>query len=112
MRPQHQLLHGPALAAVLKLLEPGPQSGYQLSARLRVACPQAITLGEASLYALLHYMEAHRLVSAAWSETDGQRRRSYQLTEHGRRRLDEETRQWQSLTPLFLDSNAVHQVRS
>jgi DNA-binding PadR family transcriptional regulator len=101
MRAEHQLLHGPALAAVLKLLDRGPQSGFELAAQLRSACPQALALGEASLYALLYYLEAHRLATASWQQANGTRRRTYSLTERGRHRLADESRHWQSLATLF-----------
>jgi PadR family transcriptional regulator PadR len=101
MRPEHELLHGPALAAALRLLELGPRSGYQLVMQLRSSCPEALALGEASLYALLHYLEAHRLASASWQEINGTRRRTYLLTEHGRQRLADECRHWEALVTLL-----------
>jgi DNA-binding PadR family transcriptional regulator len=108
MRPEQTLLHGPALAAVLKLLARGPQDGYQLTAQLRASCPPALSLGEASVYAVLYYLEAQRLVSAAWSETDGPRQRTYTLTQQGRERLADQCRQWEALQPLFADrSNSL-----
>jgi DNA-binding PadR family transcriptional regulator len=108
MRPEQQLLHGPALAAALKLLERGPQSGYQLAAELRAECPQALAQGEASLLALFHYLEAHRLVAGVWQETDRGRRKMYTLTDHGRDRLAAETRQWQALATLFRRPEDTH----
>ncbi len=101
MRPEHQLLHGPALAAVLKLLEGGPQTGYQLALQLRSSCPEALVLGEASLYGLLHYLEAHRLATASWQPCDGGRRRMYSLTQRGQHRLADECRHWKALAGLF-----------
>lgn len=101
MRPEQKLLHGPALAAVLKLLELKPQRSHELASQLRLACPEALALGEASLLALLYYLEAHHLATAAWRETAAGRRRSYAITERGRRRLAADTRQWQSLAPLL-----------
>jgi DNA-binding PadR family transcriptional regulator len=107
MSPEHQLLHGPGMAAVLKLLEQGPRSGYQLAAALRTDCPEALVQGDASLYALLYYLEAHRLATASWSDVAAGRRRVYELTERGRQRLANENRQWQALAKLFAQSAAV-----
>jgi DNA-binding PadR family transcriptional regulator len=101
MRPEQVLLHGPTLAAVLKLLERGPQGGHELAGQLRASCPQALSLGEASLYALLYYLEAHRMVTASRCESDGPRRRTYAITQRGRHRLDEQCRHWEALQPLF-----------
>jgi DNA-binding PadR family transcriptional regulator len=107
MRPEHQLLHGPALAAVLKVLERGPQTGFELAGQLRSVCPEALTAGDASLYALLYYLEAQRLALGSWREGNGSRRRTYALTPRGRHRLDHELRHWKSLAPLFADSHEV-----
>ena len=108
MRPEQALLRGPALAAVLKLLEREPQSGHQLVVHLRAACPAALALGDASLLALLYYLEAHRLISSQWTNTDRGRRKVYALTDHGRHRLSVEVVQWQALEPLLHDK--IHAV--
>lgn len=101
MRAEQQLLRGPALAAVLKLLEQGPQSGYQLAVSLRTACPEALALGEASLLALLYFLEAHRLVTGQWQTTERGRRKAYALTDHGRHRLAAEAKHWRALASLL-----------
>jgi DNA-binding PadR family transcriptional regulator len=101
MRPEQKLLHGPALLAVLKLLELEPRSSYELAAQLRAACPEALALGDASLLALLYYLEAHHLATGSWSDTAAGRRRAYALTKRGRQRLQAETRQWHSLAALL-----------
>lgn len=101
MRPEQQLLRGPALAAVLKLLEQGPRNGRQLLVQLRADCPAALVLGEASLLALLYYLEAHQLIISQWTITSRGRRRTYWLTNHGRHRLSVEVGHWQALAPLL-----------
>lgn len=101
MSPEHQLLHGPAIPAVLKLLEQGARSGYQVAASLRTDCPEALSQGEASLYAVLYHLEAHRLATASWSDGPQGRRRVYELTDRGRQRLADESRQWQALATLL-----------
>lgn len=101
MSPEHQLLHGPVIPAVLKLLEQGSCGGYQIAVALRADCPEALSQGEASLYAALYYLEAHRLAAASWSEGPQGRRRVYGLTDRGRQRLADESRQWRALAPLL-----------
>lgn len=101
MRPEQHLLRGPALAAVLKLLEQSPQSGRQLLVRLRADCPAALAQGDASLLALLYYLEAHQLIISQWTITSRGRRRTYWLTNQGRHRLSVEVGHWQALAPLL-----------
>jgi DNA-binding PadR family transcriptional regulator len=105
MSPEQQLQHGPAVAAVLRLLEQQPRSGYQLAAALQMDCPQALSLGEAALYAVLYYLEAHRWAAAKKPE-DSSGRRVYELTERGRQRLNNERRHWQALARLFAEPAA------
>jgi DNA-binding PadR family transcriptional regulator len=105
--PEQELLRGPGLAAVLKLLEQAPQSGYELAAGLRDGCPEALSQGDASLYALLYFLEAQRLVEVRCIESGQGMRRTYALTEAGRQRLAHEGRQWQSLANLFGSPSAM-----
>src|SRR5688572_18432207 len=65
MQPEQKLLQGPALVAVLKLLERRPHSSHELASQLRVACPEALAQGDASLLALLYYLEAHQLAASS-----------------------------------------------
>ncbi len=101
MRPEQQLLHGPALPAVLKILERGACSTYQVVSRLRVACPEATVLGDASIVALLQHLAAQRLVASTSQPTQCGQRSLFSLTRHGQERLTEEMRRWQSLTALL-----------
>lgn len=101
MRPEQHLLRGPALAAVLKLLEQGPRTARQLLVQLRSDCPAALVQGEASLLALLFYLEAHQFIMSQWTITSRGRRKTYWLTHHGRHRLSIEVGHWQALASLL-----------
>ena len=106
MKAEHRLMRGPAPAAVLKLLEREPLSGYAILCELRHHCPDALAQGDASAVALLHFLEAQNFVTGNWQSASAPRRRVYQLTDHGRGRLAEELRSWQSLAELFRTSSA------
>jgi DNA-binding PadR family transcriptional regulator len=101
MRAERILLEGPAPTAVLKLLERSPRDGYELIRELHLACPEALSQGDASLLALLYYLERHQFIAGEWQMLAGTRRKIYSLTEHGRQRLATEARHWQALTPLL-----------
>lgn len=106
MKPEKELLHGPALAAALKVLDSGPQTGHQVVSRLRTECPEALSQGAAALFALLYYFEGHGLVRASWMDTPHGPRRCYCLTDRGRHRLETEVQHWRSLARLLGRDNA------
>lgn len=82
--------------AVLASLEDGPLHGYAIALRLEergFGRPRG-----GSLYPLLNTLESTGAVTAAWSEGDsGPGRRSYALTDEGRRRLARERTDWSAL---------------
>jgi len=48
-----------------------------------------------SLFPALHRLEADDLIAGEWDVTDGRRTKSYSLTAGGKRRLADETKQWE-----------------
>jgi PadR family transcriptional regulator PadR len=92
--------------SLLLLLRERPLHGYELIERLpEVAGEGRVDVG--NLYRLLRSLEAEGLVSSEWSaELPGPAKRTYELTEEGRRLLDrwaEALRQAQSDVQGFLD---------
>src|SRR3954468_3665056 len=73
--------------SLLLLLRERPLHGYELIERLReVAGEGRVDVG--NLYRLLRALEAEGLVSSEWSaELPGPAKRTYELTEEGRRLL-------------------------
>jgi PadR family transcriptional regulator len=92
--------------SLLLLLRERPLHGYELIERLpEVAGEGRIDVG--NLYRLLRSLEAEGLVSSEWSaELPGPAKRTYELTDEGRRLLDrwaEALRQAQTDVQGFLD---------
>ena len=92
--------------SLLLLLRERPLHGYELIERLpEVAGEGRIDVG--NLYRLLRSLEAEGLVSSEWSaELPGPAKRTYELTDEGRRLLDrwaEALRQAQIDVQSFLD---------
>ncbi len=76
-------------AGLLLLLREQPAHGYELVERLAVLLPgERIDLP--NLYRILRALEADGLVRSEWrAELPGAAKRTYELTEDGRRVLDE-----------------------
>jgi len=92
--------------SLLLLLRERPLNGYELIERLpEVAGEGRVDVG--NLYRLLRALEAESLVSSEWSaELPGPAKRTYELTDEGRRLLDhwaEALRRAQADVQGFLD---------
>jgi len=86
---------GSAELAVLSVLEPGPMHGYEIAKRIEQRTGGVLRFDVASLYPLLYRMEKEELVSANWDESSsGRRRRYYQLTSAGKKKLKPLREQW------------------
>jgi len=98
MRIERELMRGAGPVAVLKLLERGEQYGYELVEALSQKSNGVLAMGQSTLYPLLYNLEAKGLIEASWREADsGRDRKYYRLTASGRKRLADDTRQWQAL---------------
>jgi PadR family transcriptional regulator len=92
--------------SLLLLLRERPHHGYELIERLpELAGEGRIDVG--NLYRLLRALEAEGIVSSEWSaELPGPAKRTYELTDEGRRLLDrwaEALRESQGVVQSFLD---------
>lgn len=98
MRIERELMRGAGPVAVLKLLEHQEMYGYQLVESLAARTDGVMDMGQATLYPLLYNLEAKGLVEATWRNGDsGRERKYYRLTTKGKRRLADDTRQWEAV---------------
>lgn len=98
MRIERELMRGAGPVAVLKLLQRGEMYGYELVEALARQSSGVLAMGQSTLYPLLYNLEAKGLIESAWRDGPNQRERKYyRLTGKGRRRLAEQTEQWNAL---------------
>lgn len=90
-----ELLRGSLDLMVLAVLADGPKYGYLIQQRLRDTSGSRVDLQAGTLYPLLHRLEADKYVRTRWETETGRRRKWYELTAAGRRRLQDQTRAWQ-----------------
>lgn len=107
------LMRGSLDMMVLSLLAQESHYGYSLQKQLNLATGGRIKLAAGTLYPLLHRLEAKRWIRSRWDNSTGRRRKWYDLTAAGRKRLATEASQWQQyadcvtrlLAPLANDGN-------
>jgi PadR family transcriptional regulator PadR len=94
MKVEAQVLKGHLDTLLLASLENGPQHGYAVKEALRAGSGARFDLPTGTIYPALRRLEAAGLVEGTWEQADGRRRRSYELTPAGRRRLAGDRTAW------------------
>ena len=98
MGGQAQLLPGTLDLLILKAVSLGPLHGYGILLRIGQISRQALLVEQGALYPALFRLVRQGLLDASWGTSDNNRRaKFYELTAAGRRRLREETREWDRL---------------
>ncbi|MBL8889376.1 MAG: helix-turn-helix transcriptional regulator [Planctomycetaceae bacterium] len=92
---ESELLRGSLDLMVLSVLAQSPKYGYLLQKALSDNSQQQIKLSAGTMYPLLHRLEEAGLVSSRWDETTGRRRKWYELTAKGRKKLVKQAELWQ-----------------
>jgi len=91
---QRDLLRGSLDLMVLSVLADGAQYGYVIQKQIQQASTGQVKLPAGTLYPLLHRLEADKLIRSRWDESTGRRRKWYELTAAGRRRLENQAQVW------------------
>lgn len=99
MPKQVDLLQGTLDMLILKAASLGRLHGYGVLLRIQQISGQALQIQQGSLYPALYRLEHQGLLESEWGESENKRRaKYYRLTAAGKRRLKEETQQWDGLT--------------
>ncbi|MGI9641859.1 MAG: PadR family transcriptional regulator [Acidimicrobiia bacterium] len=89
-----QALKGHLDLLLLAILADGAQHGYAIIDELRERSEDAFDLPEGTVYPALHRLAKGGYLSSEWTEVQGRRRRTYQLTDSGRGALGEQRKAW------------------
>jgi transcriptional regulator len=83
---------------ILKAVSLKPLHGYGVLLRINQISGDALDIQQGSLYPALYRLEHQGLVVTEWGESENRRRaKYYTLSTAGRRRLREETADWNRL---------------
>jgi PadR family transcriptional regulator PadR len=94
MKSDAQALKGHLDVLLLAALQDGPRHGYAVKESLRQGSGGRFDLPTGTVYPALHRLENAGLIVGSWSTVEGRRRRTYQLTADGERRLHADRGNW------------------
>jgi transcriptional regulator len=98
MTDQAQLLPGTLDLLILRAVSLGPLHGYGILLRIAQISGHALLIEQGALYPGLFRLVRQGLLKATWGTSDNNRRaKFYELTATGRKRLREETDNWNRL---------------
>lgn len=89
-----EMMRGNLDLMVLSTLAEGPKYGYLIQQSLVNATGGLVVVQAGTLYPLLHRLEADKLVCSRWDHSTGRKRKWYELTPTGQKRLQHEAHQW------------------
>ncbi len=93
---QRDLLRGSLDLMVLSVLADEAKYGYLIQKQIRDVSQGRVDLKAGTLYPLLHRLEADKLIRSKWDDTTRRRRKWYELTAAGRKRLQAQALEWHS----------------
>ena len=84
---------------ILKTLALEPMHGYGIGIRIEQISKGVFQVNPGSLFPAFKRLEREGLISSEWRSTENNRRaKYYALTDHGRKKLKAETREWETQT--------------
>jgi PadR family transcriptional regulator, regulatory protein PadR len=96
------LLQGTLDMLILKAVSLGPLHGYGVLLRIQQISGGRLEIQQGSLYPALFRLEHQGLIAGAWGESENKRRaKYYSLTAAGRRRFQEQTRDWNRMADII-----------
>jgi PadR family transcriptional regulator PadR len=98
MPGEAQLLPGTLDLLILKAVSLGPLHGYGVLLRIGQISERALLIEQGALYPALFRLVRQGLLTASWGTSENNRRaKFYEITALGRRRLREESNNWNLL---------------
>ena len=108
MSNEAELLPGTLDLLILKAVSLGPLHGYGILLRIGQISRQALLIEQGALYPALFRLVRQGLLKTEWGKSDNNRRaKYYELTRRGRKRLREETDDWNRLVAAIASALAA-----
>src|ERR1700741_3508633 len=100
MKQKTDVLQGTLALMVLKTLDVlGPLHGYGIARRIEQISGDLLAVNQGTLYPVLLKLEQEGAIVSEWGASENNRRaRFYKLTRAGRKRLEQEAREWEQAT--------------
>jgi PadR family transcriptional regulator PadR len=102
MDKQLELLQGTLDMLILKAVSLGPLHGYGILLRIQQISNDRLEIQQGSLYPALYRLEHQGWIASEWGESENKRKaKYYTLTTAGKRRLQMETENWNSMADVI-----------
>ncbi|HXJ04326.1 MAG TPA: PadR family transcriptional regulator [Candidatus Acidoferrum sp.] len=102
MDKQLDLLQGTLDMLILKAASLGPLHGYGILLRIQQISKDRLEIQQGSLYPALYRLEHQGWITSEWGESENKRKaKFYRLTTAGKRRLQAETENWNSMADVI-----------
>jgi PadR family transcriptional regulator PadR len=96
-------LQGTLDLLILRTLVFGTQHGQGIARAIQLQSDHVLIVDHGSLYPALQRLEARGFISAAWGQSESNRRaRFYSLTKKGRRELVREQSEWRRIAAAIM----------
>ena len=105
LKPKSDLLQGTLDLLILKTLALELMHGWGISQRIQQISEGVLNVNQGSLYPALYRLEEQGWITSEWGTSENNRQaKYYKLTRAGRKRLIQETENWERL------STAINQI--
>jgi PadR family transcriptional regulator, regulatory protein PadR len=103
VKDKTDVLQGTLALMVLKTLDVlGPLHGYGVARRIEQISGDLLAVNQGTLYPVLLKLEQEGVIASEWGVSENNRRaRFYRLTSAGRKRLQVESRDWQTTAEII-----------
>jgi PadR family transcriptional regulator PadR len=91
---QRDLLRGSIDMMILSALARGAQYGYGVQKQIELASQGRVKIAAGTLYPILHRLEGDKLIKSRWEDDTGRKRKWYELTATGKKRLVKQAEEW------------------
>jgi PadR family transcriptional regulator, regulatory protein PadR len=98
-----ELVAASTVPLVLSILSESESYGYQIIRRVRELSEDKIAWSEGMLYPVLHWMEEEGLIESEWRKAaTGRKRKYYRIRVQGKKALQAEKDQWNTVHATLL----------
>jgi DNA-binding PadR family transcriptional regulator len=111
-----EIMKGSVDIVMLSLIIKEDLYGYEIAKRLKEKSNNLYSIGEGTLYPALQRLEKQELITSYWGDSEsGGRRKYYNITEKGKKELENRLNEWDTLNNFikscreeFLCTNLMH----
>src|SRR6478672_11638030 len=99
---KQDVMQGTLDMLILKAVSLGALHGYGILLRIGQISKERLEIQQGSLYPALYRLEHQGLITSEWGASDNNRKaKFYSLTATGRKRLQQESRDWRRMADII-----------